>query len=213
MIEKQADTEKLLELGSMIGQRKAFGSVAGRCSAAEAAAIRRTREERLYRASGLPWQNFCPRYLGMSRTQADRLIQLLEEFGPEFFVVSQLTRIPPEAYRGIASAVKDGQIHWQGEAIALLPDNSEKVAAAVAGLRECARPAEEPARPAFGLPPMLFYTRERRLLTRTLAEQVVSNWSEMVAQRGTLPPREKQAIKNMITEIRKKIEKLERVLG
>lgn len=72
----------------------------------------------------------------MSRSQADHLIQLLEEFGPDYFELTQLTRIATEAYRAIAPAVKDGHIHWQSEAIALLPVNSERVAAAVAGVRE-----------------------------------------------------------------------------
>ena len=90
----------------------------------------------------------------MSRTQEDRVIGQIEEFGPEYFELTQLTRIAPEVYRAIAPAVKDGHIHWQNEAIALLPENSEKVAAAVAGLRgvvQAEAPAESKAGPGDGV--------------------------------------------------------------
>jgi hypothetical protein len=36
------------ELGQMVGSRRAFGTVAGRCSAADAACLRRIRDEKLY---------------------------------------------------------------------------------------------------------------------------------------------------------------------
>jgi hypothetical protein len=208
LTKKSAEAAGSFELGTILGQRKAFSVVAGRCSAAEAAAIRRLREERLYQASKLTWRQFCPHHLGMSRSQADHVIQLLEEFGPEYFEVTQLTKVPTEAYRAIAPAVKDGHIHWQSEAIALLPENSEKVAAAVAGLRDAARaeasPGEpkEPAAAADARGDAMNALKQR-------ADQLVAEWAKLVAVRVTFPPQQRQTMKNLIGRTRLEMERLE----
>jgi len=127
------------ELGEMIGLRKAFGSVAGRCSAAAAASIKRMREEKLFKSRAETWEQFCPKHLGMSSTNANRLIRYLDEFGPEFFQVSQLIRISPQEYRALRPAVKEGALVRNGEAIALVPENAEKVTEAIEAWREEAR--------------------------------------------------------------------------
>jgi len=194
---KPAEAAGSFDLGAMLGQRKAFGMIAGRCSAAEAAAIRRIREERLYQASQLKWDDFCRVHLSMSRTVADRLIRYLDEFGPDYFELTQLTRITPEAYRAIAPAVRDGHIHWRNEAIALVPENSEKVAEAVAGLRG----AIEPAVPREASAPV------EALKQRT--EQVIAEWSRLVAARCSLPPAERQNVKNLIGKARRELQRLE----
>lgn len=135
-IPEQTDRDAaLLDLGVVLGQTHAFGVVAGRCSAAQAEGLRHLRDERLYKCCAVRWDEFCPKFLKISRTEADRTIQLLEEFGPAYFDLSQLTRISPETYRAIAPAVKDGALHVNGEAIPLVPENSRKVSAAVAELR------------------------------------------------------------------------------
>ncbi len=139
-----AESADTLELGVVLGHNQAFGLIAGRCSAAQAASLRRLREEKKYRSCNLSWNEFCTRYLKVSRTQADKTIRLLEEFGPSYFTVAQMTRISPDAYRAIEPAVKDGAIHVDGEAIELIPENAHKVAAAVAGLRN-AMPPKKPA--------------------------------------------------------------------
>jgi hypothetical protein len=125
----------LLDLGVVLGQTQAYGVVAGRCSAAQALGLKRLREEKLYRRCSLTWGDFCRDHLKMSKTEADRTIHLFDEFGPDYFDLSQLTRISPETYRAIAPAVKDGALHLNGEAIPLIPENSRKVTAAVAELR------------------------------------------------------------------------------
>lgn len=205
---KPAEAAGSFELGGVLGQRKAFGLIAGRCSAAEAAAIRRLREDRLYHATKLTWREFCPRHLGMSRSQADHVIQLLEEFGPEFFELTQLTRIAPEAYRAIAPAVKDGHIRWRSEAIALLPENSEKVAAAVAGLRDAAKAEALPAEPKET--PARADTREGVMnVLKQRADQVVAEWAKLVAVRVTFPPAERQTMKNLIAKTRLEMQRLE----
>ncbi|HUI82217.1 MAG TPA: hypothetical protein VLY24_30050 [Bryobacteraceae bacterium] len=136
----------LFDLGVALGQNHAFAMVAGRCSAAQAVGLKRLREEKLYKRCTENWDEFCTAYLKISRSQADRMIQLLDEFGAGYFEVSELTRISAETYRAIAPALKDGVLHFHGEPIELTVENSRKVAAAVAELRR-AVPAKPAARP------------------------------------------------------------------
>jgi hypothetical protein len=133
--ELASDDAALLEVGIALGQSHAFGLVAGRCSAAQAEALRRLRDERLYKRCAETWLEFCPKYLKISKTEADRTIKLLEEFGPAYFELSQLTRVSAETFRAIAPNIEDGMLHYDGEAIELNFENSRKVAGAVAELR------------------------------------------------------------------------------
>jgi hypothetical protein len=133
------------ELGIVLGSRKAFASVAGRCSAADAECLRRMRENKLYLSRAETWEAFCPQYLGLSKTHANRIIRNLEEFGPDYFEVAQLTRITPEQFRAIAPAIRENNIHVNGQAIALIAENSDRVTAAVAELR---RAVDAPAGPS-----------------------------------------------------------------
>jgi hypothetical protein len=127
--------EALLDLGVVLGQTQAFGMVAGRCTAAQAAGLKRLREDRLYRACAATWDDFCRNHLKISKAEADRTIRLFDEFGTDYFDLAGLTRISPETYRAISPVVKDGVLHFNGEAIPLQPENSRKVSAAVAELR------------------------------------------------------------------------------
>jgi hypothetical protein len=137
--EPPADTADLLGLGAALGQQNAFGLVAGRCAAAQAENLRRLREEKKYLRLAHDWRDFCSRYLGMSGSQADRIIALLEQFGPGYFELAQLTRISADTYRVVEPVVKDHALHYDGEAIRLDPENARKVAAVVAELRREAR--------------------------------------------------------------------------
>jgi hypothetical protein len=130
-----AEDTAAFDLGQMLGRRQAFGAIAGRCSAADADCLRRMRDRKLCLQRAASWEEFCPQYLGLSKTHANRIIRHLEEFGPGYFELAQMTRITPEEFRAIAPAIRDGSIHSNGEAIALIAENSEKVALAVADLR------------------------------------------------------------------------------
>jgi hypothetical protein len=136
-------TEGDFELGVMLGSRRAFASVAGRCSAADAECLRRVREKKLYLSRAATWDEFCPKFLGLSKAQANRLIRYLEELGPDYFELAQLTRVTPEQFRAIAPAVREKNIHVNGESIALVPENSGRIAAAVAELRQAKSSALE----------------------------------------------------------------------
>jgi len=142
-----ADDAGEFTLGMMLGNRRAFAAVAGRCSAADAECLRRIRDQKLYLRRAATWEEFCPNHLGLSRAHANRIIRNLEEFGPDYFEVAQLTRITPEQYRAIAPAIREKNIHVNGQAIALIPENSDRVTAAVAELRRAAPPTAPPRPP------------------------------------------------------------------
>jgi hypothetical protein len=130
-----ADKAALLELGVALGQNHTFGLIAGRCSAAQAEGLRRLCEEKLYKRCTEKWEDFCPRFLRISRAEADQTIRAWEEFGALYFELTQLTRVSPETYRLVAPAIQDGALHYQGEAIELNPENARKVAIVVAELQ------------------------------------------------------------------------------
>jgi hypothetical protein len=91
-----------IALGVMLGSRRAFAAVSGRCSAADAECLRRVGDEKLHLSRAATWEEFCPNQLGLSGAQANRIIRNLEEFGPDYIEVAQLTRTTPEQYRAIA---------------------------------------------------------------------------------------------------------------
>ncbi|MEI9973468.1 MAG: hypothetical protein WDO73_16330 [Ignavibacteriota bacterium] len=45
------------ELGVMLGSRRAFAAVSGRCSAADAECLRRLRDQKLYLSRAASWRN------------------------------------------------------------------------------------------------------------------------------------------------------------
>src|SRR6476659_2848269 len=146
--------EKTLEpagfdLGRWSGQRDAFAAIAGKCSAAQAEALRRIRDEKLYLALEPTWEDFCSKRLGASRRNIERFLSRLHEFGPAYYRVAELMHVTPEEYRAIAPHISLEGVRWEGAVIALLPENREQVAAAVAGLIERVKPAKEKASLSF----------------------------------------------------------------
>ena len=122
----------------MLGYRQAFSLLAGKCTAADADCLRKTRDGKLYLGFARNWDECCIRYFGMSRANAERLIALLEEFGLPYFEVAQLTRVSPETFRTLAPSIHDQALHLNGEAIALVPENAARVASVVAAHRKAA---------------------------------------------------------------------------
>ena len=128
------------QLGEWLGRRQAFAAVAGRCSAADAECMRRIRDGKLYLERAKTWDDFCSHFLSMTRQNADRIIRLLEEFGPAYFQLAQLTRISPEVYRQLAPAMSEDGLRINGDVIALEPSNRDRLATAVAQLRAPKQP-------------------------------------------------------------------------
>src|SRR5713226_7990184 len=132
----QPDQEALLELGSWLGRRQAFGLVANRCTAADAECLKVLRDSAEYKKLGLSWEEFCQQKAGISRRHADRLIGQLEEFGSNYFRMAELMDISGDTYRLIAGAVSEESLDYKGEKIPLTPGNRKQVIAAVGKLRE-----------------------------------------------------------------------------
>ena len=139
-----------VELGRWMGRRDAFGLMAGRATAADIESLRRTRDDKLYRELDCTWAQFCTLHLNVARRSVDRAIGHLQEFGPAFFHITQLAHIGPKDYRAIAGHVNDKGVEADGGVVALLPENSEKVSAAVARLLKRIEPKKrKPTPPSF----------------------------------------------------------------
>jgi hypothetical protein len=136
--------DKLDELGQWMGRKEGFSLVAGKTAAADVACLRRIRDSKLHRAEGLDWAGFCKEHVGVSNAYANRLIQHLERFGPNYFRLSQVMRISADTYSRIARAVSDAGIAFRGQTIAICPENEGKIVAAVTALR-AGGPTRRPA--------------------------------------------------------------------
>ena len=122
-------------LGTWLGRWQALGFVAGRCSAADVDCLREIRERKLYRSRARTWAISCSRYLGLSRAQADRLLQYLAEFGPNYFHLTATVRVSPQTYRAISHAVRGDAILHREIPVALIPENAGRILRAVRELR------------------------------------------------------------------------------
>ena len=123
------------ELGEWMGRKQAFSGLAGRCSAADAECLRKIRSRKQYRALKLTWKQFCEQRVGVSHVTADKIIGLLEEFGPAYFLLSQATRLSEREYRQISSAVRGQNLLCAGEEIPIDADHAPKLNAAIEQLR------------------------------------------------------------------------------
>lgn len=137
------DLAATLDLGSALGQSHAYSLVAGRCSASQAACLHRIRTTRVYLHQSSCWRDFCSHHLGIDGRNADKIVHLWEEFGATYFELAQLTSISPDTYRALAPSIRDGALHLNGEVIDLAPENSPRLAAAIAGFRRTI-PAAQP---------------------------------------------------------------------
>ena len=137
-----------IDAGAWVGRQQAFAMIANSCSAAQALCLKQVRETRLYEKIELSWEEFCKEYAGISRSQADRLIQQYEEFGDAYFRLSEIARISPETYRQIASQVSDEGLEFDGRKLALIPENGPKIRAAIQTLRAQLQQASDASQPA-----------------------------------------------------------------
>ncbi len=140
---KDEKRDAALELGTWMGRKQAFSSMAGGCSAADAECLRQIRQEKRYKALGLSWAEFCKQQIGVTRQHADRLIRRLEEFGPQYFRLAQATGITVPEYRRIASSVNDKGLSHQGELIPITSEDAPRLIAAVEELRRQEEPVCE----------------------------------------------------------------------
>lgn len=133
---------EIVELVRMMGARQAFGMMAGHCSATHAMILRDIRDKKKYLALSANFDEFCAEHLHVTRRTVDRTIALLNELGPGYFALAQLTGIGAEEFRALAPPVRENCLEFGGEPIALVEENAAKLAAAVDALRSAA-----PAKP------------------------------------------------------------------
>jgi hypothetical protein len=144
-MENQQDHSQILDLGTWLGRKQAFGLLAGKCSAADAECLRNIRENKLYRCLQLNWDNFCREHVGISRPVVDKIVRQLEEFGPAFFQLSGVMRITADEFRLIAGSVTEEGVLCNGERIPITVENASRLTRAVDALRSnAALPAPEP---------------------------------------------------------------------
>jgi hypothetical protein len=129
------DPTTTLDLGAWIGRGQAFSFVANHCSAAQAECLARIRNDGLYKALNLTWDEFCKQHAGASRAHADEIIRRLEEFGAAYFRLSEIIRISPQSYRAMQAAVKGEAIEVGGESIPITPENAPRIRQAIGALR------------------------------------------------------------------------------
>ena len=140
-ISVMTDYKEFIEAGSWVGRQQAFAIVASHASAAQAASLKEMRSSRAFERVGMTWDQFCPEYVGISRTHADRLIDQYDEFGETYFRLTQLARISPQAYRQIAGKIQDDVLEFEDEKIPLIASNVPKIRVALKKLRADLRTA------------------------------------------------------------------------
>lgn len=145
MSEEQDDRKKiLLNLGGWMGRHQAFALVSNRCSAADAECLKAIRDEGNYKELGVTWEQFCVKYAGISRVQADQHIHCFEEYGANYRRMAELMSLTSGTFKLIAGAVSDKGLEFQGEYIPLMPENAARIAAAVKVLRKENRAVRKP---------------------------------------------------------------------
>ena len=189
----QTDPRATLDLGHILGQRRALVAVGGRCSAAHAMLLRRIHDEKLYLALAPSWRAFCGAHLAISRRHADYLIGLLKRFGPIYFELSQLVGLSVRQYLVIQPAIHDQSLVVDGAAVSLIPENAPKILEAVGRLLN---PSQRAARPE--PPPSTFHTRLANLNSRGrhIANQLIDLYNSSRSQR------EREAVLESATELR-----------
>ena len=98
------------------------------------------RDSGKYKELGMTWATFCQERAGISRVSADRSINHLEEFGANYFRLSELMPISRETYRLIAGAVSEEGVEVDGKKIPTTRETRKQVMAAVESLRVKVQP-------------------------------------------------------------------------
>jgi hypothetical protein len=140
--------DDVYDLGEWIGRRQALATLAGACSAADAECLRQVRNGKKYRALGLNWEQFCHQRVGIDRGTAERIIRLLEEFGPRYFTLAQITGISAAEYRRLAPRIGEQGLSRDGQTLAITQENAPRLIEAVQELRRTVLAAPKPAAPA-----------------------------------------------------------------
>jgi hypothetical protein len=180
------------DLARLLGQRRAFAAVSGRCSAAHAQLLRQIHDEKLYLPHAPTWEAFCGPNLAVSRRHAYRLISLLNRFGPIYFEIAQLIGLSPRQYLAIEPVVRENSLLVNGEAVSLIPENSPKLLEAIGELLTQSR------RRRRARPPETLHARVTKLTARgrAIANQLVALYQ------SSSSARDRELILESATELR-----------
>jgi hypothetical protein len=173
-LKKNQFQQDAVGFGTWLGRRHAFSLIAGRCSAAEAQCLRELRESKEYRKLGLNWEECCKQQAGIGRSSADQIIRNLEEFGPDYFVIAQVTGISVKEYRRISGSVSNHYLLHAGEEIPIRVENALQLVTAVETLRREAAAAPSGAADDGAEAARAFDKAERALRTATAELQKLS---------------------------------------
>jgi hypothetical protein len=138
----QTEAPVSVATATWIGREQAFNVLAQQCSSARVACLKQVRDTEAYKSLGLTWEEFCPQQAGISRSQADRLISQLSEFGAPYFQLTDIVPVSPAAYREIEPSIVAGTIEFRGEQVSITRENAVKIKAAVTMLRNQIERAE-----------------------------------------------------------------------
>jgi hypothetical protein len=97
------------------------------CLYQQAGCLRDIRKTKAHRGLGLSWDEYCTRHAGMSRRQAELMIDLAEEFGSAYFRLCSVVRVSPAFFRRIADRCTAQTIELDGEKIPISDENAFKI--------------------------------------------------------------------------------------
>src|ERR1017187_4905715 len=180
MNEPQIPVDPAVDLGRLLGQRRAFSALGGRCSAAHAQLLRRIRDEKLYRALAPTWRAVC------GTPPPNRS-------APIYFEAPQPAAIPPRQYLAIEPVLREHSVHVNGEVVSLIPENAPKVLDAVGQLlREARRPRNT------AIPPQTLNTRVANLTRR--GRKIANQFLALYNSAGS--DRDRETVLEAATELR-----------
>lgn len=130
-MEPIVNIESVIEAGLWAGRQQAFAVIGGKCDAAKAACLKQIHDTKAYENLGVTWEEFCPKYAGISRARADELLRRFNDLGAEYFRLAEIASISTSAYRAIAPHIDGETIELQGEHVPLTQDNAPKIRAGI----------------------------------------------------------------------------------
>jgi hypothetical protein len=181
--------QKSIDAATWVGRQQAFAVMASKCTLAQAECLRRMRESRAYEAYGVTWEKFCRQYAGMARSQADRMIHQLNEFGATYFRLSELVNISEATYRKLAPRIHGDTIEIGGQQLAIIPENAPKLRAGIHKLRGELRTLQTE---------MLFHRTEMADLQKQL-EDILGEFSRRA--RFPLPTDQRESLANLLRHV------------
>jgi len=135
-MELNEQLNQVLESGYWAGRHQALGMIAGKCTAAQARALKEMRDNRIHDSVGLSWEDFCTRCLQVCRATADNVIRRYNELGADYFRLSEVCRISPETFQSVAPRIQGSAVELDGERIEIAAENAHKIRAGIRRLRE-----------------------------------------------------------------------------